>query len=359
MWGAVWGVCVGGVRHLMRVVAPIGLSPLTLVFSFTPFPLQGTLPRGSSPPSALDLPVRPALTRRTERGKGPAEGCDVCPCEGSGPAIGHPRAQPPPLGRGPPPSGCGGVRLEAPGQRRGPVPSPVRTRHGAVEQGQSGGWQCARACVCLGCVCVCVGGCVKRRCHTRTCRGADRAWSASAARSGRLFVFCVMPGTPKRMRLTCRCGGAGPRSFIGSAGVRGGYGTSASYRKAPTGVARAFCLNLRDEDLHSATVVGGGGGGVVGGVGGGAVHVVCGVGGGGGGSGRVCVGGGCTWGVGGRIPKDHPQFKDEANKSRDPPCTAGPHPHERRPVAAVAHPHPRLPCNGIPSPLPWELQLKG
>ena len=92
------------------------------------------------------------------------------------------------------------------------------------------------------CVCVCVC------CHTRTCRGADRAWSASAARSRHLFVFCVMSGTPKRMRLTCQCGAAGPRSLIGSAGVPGGYGTSASYRKAPTGVARAFCLTLRDED---------------------------------------------------------------------------------------------------------------
>ena len=34
---------------------------------------------------------------------------------------------------------CGGVRLDFPGQWRGPLPSSVRTRHGAVKQGQSGG----------------------------------------------------------------------------------------------------------------------------------------------------------------------------------------------------------------------------
>ena len=44
-------------------------------------------------------------------------------------------AQQPPLGRGPPPprGGC------PPGQLRGPLPSSVWTRHGAVKQGQSGG----------------------------------------------------------------------------------------------------------------------------------------------------------------------------------------------------------------------------
>ena len=46
---------------------------------------------------------------------------------------------PPPHIPDTPTAGVWRVHLDAPGQRRGPVPSAVRTRHGAVEQGQSGG----------------------------------------------------------------------------------------------------------------------------------------------------------------------------------------------------------------------------
>ena len=50
-----------------------------------------------------------------------------------------PRAHPPPLGGWGGHRRDGGVRPAAPGHRRGLVPSAVWTRHGAVEQGQSGG----------------------------------------------------------------------------------------------------------------------------------------------------------------------------------------------------------------------------
>ena len=40
----------------------------------------------------------------------------------------------------PPPPRDGGVRLDVPGQWRGPLPSAVRARHGAAKQGPSGGF---------------------------------------------------------------------------------------------------------------------------------------------------------------------------------------------------------------------------
>ena len=62
----------------------------------------------------------------------------MCPRREVTPRSGHPGAQTPPLG-GVPHRWYGGVHLDTPGQWRGPLPSPVWTRHGAVKQGQSGG----------------------------------------------------------------------------------------------------------------------------------------------------------------------------------------------------------------------------
>ena len=62
----------------------------------------------------------------------------MCPRRGIDPASGHPRAQKPPLGRGPSPPVWDG-RLDATGQRRGKLPSSAWTQHRAVKQGKSGG----------------------------------------------------------------------------------------------------------------------------------------------------------------------------------------------------------------------------
>ena len=56
----------------------------------------------------------------------------------SDPPSGHPGAPELSLGRGPPAAGMGVSTWTPLGQRRGPVPSSVWTRHGAVAQGQSG-----------------------------------------------------------------------------------------------------------------------------------------------------------------------------------------------------------------------------
>ena len=78
--------------------------------------------------------------------------CDT-PRPPSDPPSGHP--QRPPLGRGPPAAGMGVSTWTPPGQRRGPVPSAVWTRHGAVAQGQSGTTSRGNG---RGCVGVCGGG---------------------------------------------------------------------------------------------------------------------------------------------------------------------------------------------------------
>ena len=55
------------------------------------------------------------------------------------PTSEHPKAQQPPLQRGPAPLVPGCLPGDAPDQRRGPAPSAVWTRHGAVGQGKSRG----------------------------------------------------------------------------------------------------------------------------------------------------------------------------------------------------------------------------
>ena len=62
----------------------------------------------------------------------------MCPPRGKDPASGHPRAQKPPLGRGPSLLAQNG-RLDAPGQQRRQLPPYVWTRHREVKQGKSGG----------------------------------------------------------------------------------------------------------------------------------------------------------------------------------------------------------------------------
>ena len=57
----------------------------------------------------------------------------VRPHWGSDPTSGLPGAQKPPLGRGPPPP-----VWDAPGQRRGRLPSSVFTRHRAVKRDSQG-----------------------------------------------------------------------------------------------------------------------------------------------------------------------------------------------------------------------------
>ena len=60
----------------------------------------------------------------------------MCPCQGSEPASGHPRAQKPPLGRGPPPPAWG-VHVGAPGQRLGQLPWTLWSRHRAAKRASS------------------------------------------------------------------------------------------------------------------------------------------------------------------------------------------------------------------------------
>ena len=121
--------------HAARACLPSGAAPQIS------FGGSGKQP----PPPSLDVALATRRTGCCARHKedwareGQAEGCDVPPLGGGGdPASGHPGAQQPPLGRAPPPS-VRGVHLDAPGQRRGPLPSSVWTRHRAVNQGQSGG----------------------------------------------------------------------------------------------------------------------------------------------------------------------------------------------------------------------------